>query len=131
MSIILVIICDKNSHIYFSFPTTGNYVSPHLQALVAFRYLATGNHQLTIAGCADMSQTFLSTCVTRAIMALAALWVEWIKMPSGNKVNAVIQACYACCYRLNHSGTKKAECSGSLLAPVTVLQHCFMMVWEY
>lgn len=52
-------------------------------------------------------------------------------MPSGNKVNAVIQACYACCYRLNHSGTKKAECSGSLLSPVTVLQHCFMMVWEY
>lgn len=82
----------KNSHIYFSFSTTGNPVPPHLQLLVALRYLATGNHQLTIADCADVSQTFVSTCVARVVRAIAGLWVEWIKKPSVNEVNGVMQA---------------------------------------
>ncbi|KAG0724949.1 hypothetical protein GWK47_039535 [Chionoecetes opilio] len=45
----------------------GLRISPSLQLLVALRYLATGNFQLTLADTADMSQPSVSRCLKTVV----------------------------------------------------------------
>ncbi len=63
------------------FLSVGLPVPPSLQLLVALRYMATGNFQLSIADCSDVSQPSVSKYVSLVSRAIASLAPEVIKFP--------------------------------------------------
>lgn len=69
----------------------GLRISPSLQLLVALRYLATGNFQLTLADTADMSQASVSRCIERVIRAVAEVAPRYIQFPTPEEETAVMQ----------------------------------------
>ncbi|XP_042877919.1 putative nuclease HARBI1 [Penaeus japonicus] len=56
----------------------GSPIPHHLQSLVALRYLATGNFQLSMGDCHEMSQPTVSRCVRSVSVKIAVLAVEYI-----------------------------------------------------
>ena len=60
--------------------------------LVALRYLATGNFQLTLADTADMSQASVSRCIRRVVHAIAEVAPRYIRFPTPEEESAVMQA---------------------------------------
>ncbi|KAG7157148.1 nuclease HARBI1-like 8, partial [Homarus americanus] len=56
-------------------------IPPGLQLLVAMRYMATGNFQLTLGDCSDMSQPNVSKFVRNVSAAIATLAPDYIKFP--------------------------------------------------
>ncbi|KAK4299332.1 hypothetical protein Pmani_028391 [Petrolisthes manimaculis] len=70
-------------------PTSNNRqglrISSELQLLANLRYVATGNFQLTLGDCTDMSQSSVSKIVKNVCIAIASLAPEYIKFP--NPVN--------------------------------------------
>ncbi|XP_037784295.1 putative nuclease HARBI1 [Penaeus monodon] len=59
----------------------GCSVPPHLQVLITLSYVATGSHQLSIADCCEVSQAFVSICVSRVARVIAHLSSEYIHFP--------------------------------------------------
>lgn len=65
---------------------------PGLQLLVALRYLATGNFQLTVADTADMSQASASRCIRRVVRAITEVSARHIRFPTPAEEDAIMQA---------------------------------------
>ncbi|KAG0727918.1 putative nuclease HARBI1 [Chionoecetes opilio] len=70
----------------------GLRISPSLQLLVALRYLATGNFQLTLADTADMSQPSVSRCLKTVVHAIAEVAPRYIRFPTPAEEAGVMQA---------------------------------------
>ncbi|KAK3881936.1 hypothetical protein Pcinc_013660 [Petrolisthes cinctipes] len=76
-------------------PTSNNRrglrISPELQVLVTLRYVATGNYQLTLGDCTDMSQPSVSKIVKNVCIAIASLAREYIKFPNPASEGEIMQ----------------------------------------
>lgn len=59
--------------------------------LVILRYLATGNHQLTIADCYDVSQPLVCHCIHHVSQAIARMSHSIIKMPNNDETPRVVE----------------------------------------
>ena len=70
---------------------TGLRIAPRLQLLVALRYMATGNFQLTLGDCADMSQSSVSMCLRNVSAAIAQLATDFIKFTTPENENELMQ----------------------------------------
>ncbi|XP_050724404.1 putative nuclease HARBI1 [Eriocheir sinensis] len=70
-------------------------VPPHLQTLIAIRCMATGDHQMTLGDCHDVSQTTVSQCLKVVSRAIASLSRHYIQPPSGNDLQRTIQDFHA------------------------------------
>ena len=57
-------------------------ISPQLQLLTTLRYLSTGNFQLTIGDCTDMSQPSVSKIVSNVSVVIANLAADYIQFPN-------------------------------------------------
>lgn len=71
--------------------STGLRITPRLQLLVALRYMATGNFQLTLGDCTDMSQPSVCICLRHVSAAIARLAPEYIKFPDPANENDIMQ----------------------------------------
>ncbi|XP_042877918.1 putative nuclease HARBI1 [Penaeus japonicus] len=69
----------------------GSPIPHHLQFLVALRYLATGNFQLSMGDCHEMSQPTVSRCVRSVSVKIADLAVEYITFPQPAEEEVVMQ----------------------------------------
>lgn len=79
------------SFIIFNFDFSGVPVPVHLQVLITLRYLATGNHQLTISDCYEISQSLVCRCIHRVSRAIARMSHSVIKMPNNDEAPRVIE----------------------------------------
>ncbi|XP_063598943.1 putative nuclease HARBI1 [Penaeus indicus] len=59
----------------------GHPISPQLQLLLALRYMATGNFQLTLADGSDVSQPSVSRCTANISQRISELAPKYIKFP--------------------------------------------------
>ncbi|XP_050689013.1 putative nuclease HARBI1 [Eriocheir sinensis] len=66
-------------------------VPPHLQTLIAVRCMATGDHQMTLGDCHDVSQMTVSRCLKVVSRAIASLSQRYIKPPCGNDMRRTIE----------------------------------------
>lgn len=69
----------------------GLRISPELQLLATLRYLATGDYQLTLADCSDMSQPSVCRIVMNVSAAIASLAQDYIKFPNPAAEGQVMQ----------------------------------------
>ncbi|XP_045138662.1 putative nuclease HARBI1 [Portunus trituberculatus] len=70
--------------------TRGCPVPPHLQTLIAVRCMATGDHQMTLGDCHDVSQMTVSRCLKVVSRAIAGLSQHYVK-PSGNDLRRTVE----------------------------------------
>ena len=59
--------------------------------LVALRYMATGNFQLTLGDCGDLSQPSVSKCLKHVSAAIARLAPQYIKFPAPHEEGLAMQ----------------------------------------
>ena len=76
---------------HFLWNPTGIPVPPHLQVLITRRYLATGNHQLTVSDCYDVSQPSVSRFCSRVTRAIARMSHDVIRIPTPNDTVKVME----------------------------------------
>ncbi|XP_050691085.1 putative nuclease HARBI1 [Eriocheir sinensis] len=70
-------------------------VPAHLQTLIALRCMMSGDHQMTLGDCHDVSQTTVSQCLKVVSRAVASLSRHHIMAPSGNDRQRTVQEFYA------------------------------------
>lgn len=66
------------------FLLAGLSIPHHLQVLIALRYMATGNTQVTISDRFDVPQGCVLSCISQVSRAVAMLGRDVIKMPTRN-----------------------------------------------
>lgn len=62
-----------------------------MQVLISLRYIATGNDQIGISDCCEVSQSYVSRCVSKVAFAIGNLSPDVIKFPENNDINRVKQ----------------------------------------
>lgn len=78
------------SNLYFNILFAGSSVPHYLQLLVALRYMATGNFQITLSDCAEMSAASVCRFVHRIATAIASIAQNHIHFPEQQETHAVV-----------------------------------------
>lgn len=134
---------------YISFP--GCPVPPYLQILW---YIATGNDQIGISDCCDVSPSYVSRCVAKVAYAIGSFSVEEIKFPDNNYLRRTQQefmaiarmpgviGCIDCTHvevqmpthprpEIFRNRKKKIiTCSGCVWSQSRIFQHCSPVAWQ-
>ncbi|KAK4326024.1 hypothetical protein Pmani_003447 [Petrolisthes manimaculis] len=71
----------------------GCRILPKLQLLVTFRYFATGDLQLSMGDCSDMSQQAVNNCIKTVTYAICQLSADYIKFPGPAEEYNIMRQC--------------------------------------
>ncbi|XP_045106151.1 putative nuclease HARBI1 isoform X1 [Portunus trituberculatus] len=72
----------------------GSSVPQYLQLLVSLRYMATGNFQITLSDCAEMSAASVCRFVRRIATAIASTAPRHIHFPDHQEAHAIVNEFY-------------------------------------